>query len=227
MPAAKKESMVLIKPFSWVGPWTGRGGTLRGAMHLVDHHSLLRGYISKSREPPISSARWGGKQRSRGKGWDGSMSLRARSRDPSPSGAALPAPSLRLHLFLLDPPESQSQGPRSKRTNLPRKEGRTQDWGTALDKDPLVPKAEWQEARAKPLHSQPMVPGYRAALGWMGKPPSLMSRALPHPCFYTRLSYYSSSQPTKSTPAAPHPDHLSRVTPHWPSSAKPQTHMPQ
>lgn len=25
MPAAKKESMVLIKPFSWVGPWTGGG----------------------------------------------------------------------------------------------------------------------------------------------------------------------------------------------------------
>lgn len=34
-----------------------------------------------------------------------------------------------------------------------------------MDKDPLVPKAEWQEARAKPLHLQSMVPGYQAALG--------------------------------------------------------------
>lgn len=34
--------------------------------------------------------------------------------------------------------------------------------GGALDKDPLVPKARWQEARAKPLHSLPMVPGCQA-----------------------------------------------------------------
>lgn len=34
--------------------------------------------------------------------------------------------------------------------------------GGALDKDPLVPKAWWQEARAKPLHSLPMVPGCQA-----------------------------------------------------------------
>lgn len=41
-----------------------------------------------------------------------------------------------------------------------------------MDKDPLVPKAEWQEARAKPLHLQPMVPGYQAALEWVGGAPS-------------------------------------------------------
>lgn len=56
-----------------------------------------------------------------------------------------------------------------------------------MDKDPLVPKAEWQEARAKPLHLQSMVPGYQAALGWVGEPPPLMSRALTHPGFYTSL----------------------------------------
>lgn len=50
-----------------------------------------------------------------------------------------------------------------------------QDWGAALDKDPLVLKAEWQGARAKPL--QPMVPGYQAA---QGEPLPLMSRVLTH-----------------------------------------------
>lgn len=68
-----------------------------------------------------------------------------------------------------------------------------QDWGAASDKDPLVPKAEWQEARAKPLHSPTMVSGYQAALEWVGEPPPLMSTALTHPCFYTRLSLFQLS----------------------------------
>lgn len=63
--------------------------------------------------------------------------------------------------------------------------------GGALDKDPLVPKARWQEARAKPLHSLPMVPGCQAVWVEGGilflQPPSLTPRALtPKPCFYTR-----------------------------------------
>lgn len=40
-----------------------------------------------------------------------------------------------------------------------------QGWG-ALDKDPLVPKEGWQEARAKPLHLLPVVPGCQAV--WVG-----------------------------------------------------------
>lgn len=39
--------------------------------------------------------------------------------------------------------------------------------GGALDKDPLVPKARWQEARAKPLHLLPAVPGCQAV--WVGR----------------------------------------------------------
>lgn len=75
--------------------------------------------------------------------------------------------------------------------NQPSWKGRKEQellWG-GLDKDPLVPKAGWQEARAKPLHLLPMVPGCQAVwvgmAGWgvvvvdliIGIPP-LMPRAL-------------------------------------------------
>ena len=65
--------------------------------------------------------------------------------------------------------------------------------GGALDKDPLVPKARWQEARAKPLHSLPAVPGCQAvwvegeSYSWNPLPLCLI------PCFYTR-------PPVKSLP---------------------------
>lgn len=56
----------------------------------------------------------------------------------------------------------------------------------ALDKDPLVPTEGWQEARAKPLHSLPAVPGCQAVWGLGGgvlfleAPPSPEAHS-PHP----------------------------------------------
>lgn len=49
------------------------------------------------------------------------------------------------------------EGHHRELANMVRAEGA--GVGGVLDKDPLVPKAQWQEARAKPLHLLPMVPG--------------------------------------------------------------------
>lgn len=67
--------------------------------------------------------------------------------------------------------------------------------GAALTKDPLVPKARWQEARAKSLHSLPTVPGCQAV--WVEG--DLFSEHLSlmlYLCFYTR-------PPVKSLPQQP------------------------
>lgn len=75
--------------------------------------------------------------------------------------------------------------------------GRRSGAGGALDKDPLVPKEGWQEARAKPLHTLPAGPGCQAVWGvcvWggnliLGSPRPLRPIALtPIPCLYTRPS---------------------------------------
>lgn len=57
--------------------------------------------------------------------------------------------------------------------------------GGGLDKDPLVPKAGWQEARAKSLHSLPMVPGCQAVwvegVSYSWNPLPLCQSPHPHP----------------------------------------------
>lgn len=40
--------MALIKPFSWVGPWTGREELSEGPCILVGHYLPIRSYVSKA-----------------------------------------------------------------------------------------------------------------------------------------------------------------------------------
>ena len=107
----------------------------------------------------------------------------------------------RAHLRLHPSPE----GHHRDLAIVVRAEGAGLGWGAALDKDPLVPKARWQEARAKPWHSLPTVPGCQAvwvegeSYSWNTLPLCLI------PCFYTRPPVKSLPQ---QLPACPEPSFL-------------------
>lgn len=116
-----------------------------------------------------------------------------------------------------------------------RAEGTGRRWGGALDKDPLVPKARWQEARAKPLHSLPMVPGCQAV--WVEGGDLILAAPFPytpspHPqvLLLHQATRKVSAPTTLSSPGAllptwmPGPDTSSQWPQHQPEPAKALMH---
>lgn len=82
-------------------------------------------------------------------------------------------------------------------TDYHGEDGRSRGVG-AQDKDSLVPKEGWQEARAKPLHSLPAVPECQAVWGggilFLEAPPLRPIALTPIPYVYTRPSAKSLPQ---------------------------------
>lgn len=149
------------------------------------------------------------------------MSLRACSRDPNPSEVALPAPRLRLHLFLLDAPEPLPWG-RWWLTSL--KGRKNAGLGGSIGQRPSCPQGRVAGSQGK---------AFALTANGVWVPGSLgVGRGAPSPYVHSPhsplLLYQAVIIPTLSLPRAfllpYHPDHLSRVTPHRPQSAKPRCH---
>lgn len=189
-----------------MGPWPDRKerspealhhSTLLCTLYIFKRPGTLDSQQESGHEDPRHHPlliRQGDKEASRkhGAGWWGEKPPNSQGRSPRRAPglhSALPEDHScflqisRAHLHLHPSPE----GHHRELAIMVRAEGAGLGLGGgALDKDPLVPKARWQEARAKPLHSLPAVPGCQAvwvegeSYSWNPLPLCLI------PCFYTR-----------------------------------------